>query len=906
MPTTASFVSAPPPLRRRPRRRASEQEKCGRQIHTSCTTARTSSAQHLPRATRASPVMSSQADALRAEYARMLIVLRDLRGREAWSRVIATCSEMFDSALAPLLDPRMYAELFYALMKRSWKADADEALDVWSELHTTSRGRAQLGPRTYMSLMQLLSKHVMLDEAVRVRSEGRALAFRLNRFVYNAFLNACAKRSRLEEAFAALHEMADDGCTPDVVSFNCLIACCINSGDLDMALTLLERMKTWKVLPDIYSFNSIVNGLSKNNRLDDAFQLVARMEIEAANFQSSTADALEERDTATAQNAHAHVVGTYQDGELDVSGENMARTNTFRGVCPHEPDVCTYNTLLAGLANEDPPDLRRALRLKRHMERRGLVANEVTYNALMAAAARGNHIREAFTIYNEMMSCGLRPNCECFTTLITLCARARMVNRAFSVHEHMIEMGIKPTVVTFNALITACRHAAVGDRALAILETMKSRPDCQPDVVSYSAIIDTLGRAGQLDEAIALLGEMQRSGVEPNLVTYTSVIAAQTRGGDLDGAMATLADMEAKGVMANVYTFSSLVNGAGRIGAFAVAFDLLEKMRERNISPTVVTYVTLIDSTARARATSYLRRAIKEMNDDRIIAGRVQYEHIVTLSLDETIYRKDGRKQLDELLSAIRKSATDEAWGGLSRRPAKNARLSKQRRLAKTALKRQQAVANNVRAAVQPLISTPVPNAAAGWINAKVYCTVHSARLVDAIQVHSTYSRHHTLHRSRTMAFFHIAVVLLLLCATLLPTTSAIYNGAKTERTEFVQSYVHFGTIGSQGFLCGGVLITYHHVLTAAHCEIRADKHEAYLGSSVRHSRSRAALVARIASVDTHRKYGWRARSADIAIVTLRMAGRVRLGRVGVRPMVVDWTGSKARTGTQLITMGFG
>lgn len=627
-----TFVTSTPALRR-PRRRPLTDD-CKRRAPR-CAITRAPAAPHMP------PRAVSSSDTMRSEYARMLGVLRDLRTREAWSRVIATCSEMFDSSLAPLLDPRLYAELFYALMKRSWRGDADEALAIWSELHATQRGRAQLGPRTYMSLMQLLSKHVMLDEAISVRREGRALAFRLNRFVYNAFLNACAKRSRLEEAFAALHEMADDGCAPDVVSFNCIISCCINSGDLDMALTLLERMKTWKVLPDIYSFNSIVNGLRKNGRLDDAFQLVARMEIEAANYQAQ------------------------EDGAQDeVSGDRSI-------YCAHEPDVCTYNTLLAGLANEDPPDLRRALRLKQHMERRGLVANEVTYNALMAAAARGNHIREAFAIYNEMLSVGLRPNCECFTTLIALCARARMVNRAFSVHEHMMELGIKPTVVTFNALITACRHASDGERARNVLETMKNRPGCQPDVVSYSAIIDTLGRAGQLEDAIALLSDMQRNGIEPNLVTYTSVIAAQTRGGDLDGAMLTLAGMESKGVVPNVYTFSSLVNGAGRIGAFSAAFDLLLRMRERGIAPTVVTYVTLIDSAARAGAIEYVRRAIKEMGDDGIIGERVQYEKIVALSHDDAIFRRDGRKQLDDLLATVRSAATTEAWGGLTRRPGK-------------------------------------------------------------------------------------------------------------------------------------------------------------------------------------------------------------------------------------------
>lgn len=580
---------------------------------------------------------------LRTEYSRILGVLRELRSRGEWSHSIAVCENLLDSELASLHDPRLYAELLFALMKRSLRADANEALLVWKELYSTKRGRPLLGPRTYQSLMQLLCKFCLLDEAVKVKSQGRVLGFHINRFVYNSFLNCCAKRRRLEDAFRALREMADDGCEPDVVSFNCVIACCVNCGDLDMALTLLERMKKWKVVPDIYSFNSIVNGLRKHNRLDEAFELVARMEIEAANYKRET-----------------------KAGEAEETHEEVGIQTVAPSDGP-EPDVCTYNTLLAGLAQMQVPDLRRALRLKKHMEARGLVCNEVTYNAVMATAARGNHVREAFSIYNEMLSSGIRPNCECFTTLITLCARARMLNRAFSFHDHMIEMHIKPTVVTYNALVTACRHALDGDRALDVLKCMKSRSHCQPDVVSYSTIIDTLGRVGRLEDAMALVDEMKRNGIEPNQVTYTCVIAAQTRVGDLDGALRTLSEMESKGVQPNVYTYSSLVNGAARRGAFELAFELLETMRLGEIQPNVVTYVTLVEYAVRNVSPAHVKRAVAEMARDRIIAQPEQYERIVALSLHKRLFLRD-RRVVTELLHNIRHGATKAAWGGLTRR----------------------------------------------------------------------------------------------------------------------------------------------------------------------------------------------------------------------------------------------
>lgn len=493
----------------------------------------------------------------------------------------------------------------------------------------------------------------------------------------------------------------------DVLSFNVLIACCVRSRDLDFALGILHRMKDWGIRPDIYSYNSVINGLRKSKMLEEAFELVAQMERDAAGGEDvplvtdiaqggarkQKESGVEQQDVeksgspdarpliqalSTARRASfestnagkTHVAEGQKSGErgereeagvlsLESTNESGDGSNQvteteekdgdnkhdFQSVTGVSPDLVTYNTLISGLACEDSPDFLRAVEVKKHMESRGIISNEVSYNALMAVAARANKIQAAFDIYDDMISKSLKPNCECFTTLITLCGRANMIDRAFQVHDHMIASGIKPSVITFNALLTACRCSKghdSGDAALRVLTVMRETPGCTPDVITYSTIIDALGRSGRFGKVREVLDEMSSVGVEPNLVTYTSVISALTRAGDLEGALRVLSDMEAHGIRPNVYTFSSLIHGAGRRGQFRKAFEMLGMMRSRGIHASRVTYSMLLQLALKSGERELLDCVVRVLVEDKRLEGTEQLERIIGLSRDPEVF--DGRR----------------------------------------------------------------------------------------------------------------------------------------------------------------------------------------------------------------------------------------------------------------------
>lgn len=67
------------------------------------------------------------------------------------------------------------------------------------------------------------------------------------------------------------------------------------------------------------------------------------------------------------------------------------------------------------------------------------------------------------------------------------------------------------------------------DEAFSLLQEMREQ-GLAPNRVTYSALINACGRAGQLARAFQTLDEMCKTGIEPNVVTWTTLIDACGKG----------------------------------------------------------------------------------------------------------------------------------------------------------------------------------------------------------------------------------------------------------------------------------------------------------------------------------------------------------------------------------------
>ncbi|KAK9156783.1 hypothetical protein Scep_003357 [Stephania cephalantha] len=72
----------------------------------------------------------------------------------------------------------------------------------------------------------------------------------------------------------------------------------------------------------------------------------------------------------------------------------------------------------------------------------------------------------------------------------------------------MVQSGVEPNRITFLNLLYACSHAGLVDEGRKIFDTMWECHSVKPDVKHYTCIVDLLGRAGRLNEALELIENM--------------------------------------------------------------------------------------------------------------------------------------------------------------------------------------------------------------------------------------------------------------------------------------------------------------------------------------------------------------------------------------------------------------
>ncbi|CAN1275357.1 Pentatricopeptide repeat-containing protein At1g04840 [Linum perenne] len=87
----------------------------------------------------------------------------------------------------------------------------------------------------------------------------------------------------------------------------------------------------------------------------------------------------------------------------------------------------------------------------------------------------------------------------------------------------MLRSGIKPDEVVFLALLTACLHAGKVDLGLNFFNSMRLDYRIEPSMKHYSLVVDLLGRAGRLDEALNFIQKMP---INPDLVIWGGLFCA--------------------------------------------------------------------------------------------------------------------------------------------------------------------------------------------------------------------------------------------------------------------------------------------------------------------------------------------------------------------------------------------
>ncbi|KAL5221953.1 hypothetical protein ABZP36_026666 [Zizania latifolia] len=308
---------------------------------------------------------------------------------------------------------------------------------------------------------------------------------------YVSVLSACGKGKDLLLGIQVHKRVLESGVLPNLRVENALVDMYAECGDMDAAWVLFEGMQ----VRNMVSWTSVISGLVRSGQVDRARELF---------------DHMPERDTIAWT---AMIDGYVQAGRFREALE------TFRHMqfCKVRADEFTMVSVVTACAQLGALETGEWARI--YMSRYGIKVDVFTRNALIDMYSKCGSIDRALDVFKETQN----KDKFTWTTIILGLAVNGHGKEAIDMFYRMLKALQAPDEVTFIGVLTACTHAGLVDKGreffLSITETYK----IVPTVMHYGCLIDVLGRAGKLTEALDTIDKMP---MKPNSTIWGTLLAA--------------------------------------------------------------------------------------------------------------------------------------------------------------------------------------------------------------------------------------------------------------------------------------------------------------------------------------------------------------------------------------------
>jgi pentatricopeptide repeat domain-containing protein 1 len=246
-------------------------------------------------------------------------------------------------------------------------------------------------------------------------------------------------------------------------------------------------------------------------------------------------------------------------------------------------------------------------------------------NAIKKLCSAGN-VTEVFAVLEDMLGRGLVPDLKTVKTIMRTCVKKLAWRRAVQLL-HM--EGLPLDVVIFTMAINTCGKAGEWEQGLRVLREMDS-DDAKargilPNEVSYGTAISACGKAGRWELALSLLNEVKGRGLLLNDVCYGGAIDACGRAGQWQEALKLLNEMAQDGVAANEVCYNSAISACGKAGEWEKAVALLREMRDGGLTPDELNYNSAISACGKAAQWAHAIRLLREMAVQGLCPDVVSY-----------------------------------------------------------------------------------------------------------------------------------------------------------------------------------------------------------------------------------------------------------------------------------------
>jgi len=305
-------------------------------------------------------------------------------------------------------------------------------------------------------------------------------------------LSACSKLKDLVGGKYIYNKyIKEDIVEPNLILENALIDMFASCGEMDAARSIFDEMKT----RDVISWTSIVTGFANTCRIDLARKYFDQMP--ERDYVSWTAMI----DGYLRMNRFKEVLTLFRD---------MQMSNV-------KPDEFTMVSILTACAHLGALELGDWA--KTYIDKNKIKNDTFIGNALIDMYFKCGNIEKAKKIFNEMQ----KKDKFTWTAMIVGLANNGHGEEALTMFSYMLEASVTPDEITYIGVLCACTHVGMVAKGKHFFSNMTVQHGIKPNVTHYGCMVDLLGRAGHLKEALEVITNMP---VKPNSIVWGSLLGA--------------------------------------------------------------------------------------------------------------------------------------------------------------------------------------------------------------------------------------------------------------------------------------------------------------------------------------------------------------------------------------------
>ncbi|XP_020210320.1 pentatricopeptide repeat-containing protein At1g08070, chloroplastic [Cajanus cajan] len=296
---------------------------------------------------------------------------------------------------------------------------------------------------------------------------------------WSVMVGGFAKVGDHASCYATFREVLRCGVTPDNYTLPFVIRTSRDTKDLQMGRVIHDVVLKHGLHLDHFVCASLVDMYAKCMVVEDAQRLFERMLS---------------KDLVT----WTVMIGAYADCN---AYESLVLFDRMReeGVVPDKVAMVTVVNACAKLGA-----MHRARFVNEYIVRNGFSLDVILGTALIDMYAKCGSVESAREVFDRMKE----KNVVSWSAMIAAYGYHGMGQEAIGLFHMMLSCAILPNRVTFVSLLYACSHAGLIEEGLRFFDSMWEEHAVTPDVKHYTCMVDLLGRAGRLDEALRLIEAM--------------------------------------------------------------------------------------------------------------------------------------------------------------------------------------------------------------------------------------------------------------------------------------------------------------------------------------------------------------------------------------------------------------